>query len=93
MIEKKTYRIRDRKCGYGVFEKDHIISFGGTKIHYRVIGKGPSLLVLHGRFRNANDYKQLCRNLAHSFTVYAISHLKHGNKGVQGWITLCKKTG
>lgn len=91
MIEKKTFQIKDgRYSTYGAFEKQNVISFGGTKIHYRVIGKGPSLIVLHGSFKNTHDYEQLCSNLAHSFTVYAISHQEHGNQGVQGWIIICK---
>jgi pimeloyl-ACP methyl ester carboxylesterase len=94
MVEKKTYRIRERKYSkYGVLGKENIISLGETNVHYRVIGKGPSLVVLHGRFQSTNDYKRLCRDLAHSFTVYAINHRGTGSRGVQGWITICKRTG
>lgn len=78
---------------YHLIEKENIISFKGTNIHCRVIGKGPSLVVLHGKFKNTYDYERLCHNLAHWFTVYGINHRGNGSNKVQGWITVCKKTG
>jgi hypothetical protein len=73
--------------------KEHVVVLDDSPIRYRVIGKGPSILVLHGMFHTAYDFHRLCNNLAKFFTVYAIKQHDRGNKAVQGWITLCKKTG
>jgi pimeloyl-ACP methyl ester carboxylesterase len=66
------------------FENENVVSLDGTKISYRVIGKGPSLVVVHGMFRTAENYDRLCRCLADSFTVYAMNRRGRGNSGNQG---------
>ncbi|MCH5584610.1 hypothetical protein MK805_06460 [Shimazuella sp. AN120528] len=92
MIKQRTYHNLERKT-YSMVEKNNVVSLNGTNIPCRVVGKGPSLVVLHGKFRSTYDYEKLCRNLAHRFTVYGINHRGHGGNVVQGWITVCKKTG
>lgn len=94
MLDKK-YRVREQTHRkYRVFRKVKTIPLDGSQFHCRVIGKGPSLVVLHGKFKNTYDYEKLCHNLAHWFTVYGINHRGNDESNeVQGWITICKKTG
>jgi pimeloyl-ACP methyl ester carboxylesterase len=87
---KKIYKICEKR---GVWEQNNTISFHEANIPCRIIGKGPSLVVLHGKFQNTYEYERLCHKLAHQFTVYGINHRGHDGSNVQGWITICKKIG
>jgi hypothetical protein len=84
----KQWKIAVRESG-----KMHVVALDGKAIRYRVVGKGPSILVLHGMFHTGYDFDRLCRKLAKFFTVYGIKQHDRENTAVQGWITVCKRIG
>ncbi|MCB8882654.1 alpha/beta hydrolase [Acidisoma cellulosilytica] len=47
-----------------------VTSADGTSIGYRMIGKGPGLILVQGAMGTATNYDELARSLAASFTVY-----------------------
>ncbi len=47
-----------------------VTSADGTSIGYRMIGKGPGLILIQGAMGTATNYDELARSLAASFTVY-----------------------
>jgi pimeloyl-ACP methyl ester carboxylesterase len=59
-------------------------STDGTIISYKVLGKGPGLLIIHGGFRSAVHYLRLAELLSSSFTVYIMDRRGRNNSGPQG---------
>src|SRR5215471_7108986 len=47
-----------------------VSSKDGTKIHYRQIGSGEGLVLVHGGMMYSNNFMLLAESLAHDFTVY-----------------------
>lgn len=63
---------------------DKITSLDGTDIEYYKFGTGPSLIIIHGSFRAAENYTKLAECLAQKFTVYIINRRGRGKSGDQG---------
>lgn len=49
------------------------------KLHYRVVGDGPPLLILHGLFGSSDNWQTHARKYAEHFTVYLIDQRNHGH--------------
>lgn len=49
-----------------------------TTLYYEVFGAGTPLLLLHGNGEDHTIFTELCRELSHDFTVYAIDSRGHG---------------
>lgn len=54
-------------------------SVGKTRIAYRVLGRGPALVFLHGVFSDGSMYDRFLRLLARHYTVYAPDLPFHGH--------------
>lgn len=68
-----------------LLEKNNVVSEGrdfllsdGRKIHYRVLGKGPALLLIHGLNMGLGQWHAVLGQLAARHTVYAIDCLGSG---------------
>ncbi|MCX8091229.1 MAG: alpha/beta fold hydrolase [Verrucomicrobiae bacterium] len=48
------------------------------KLHYRKIGSGPPLLVLHGLLGSLDNWQPVTQRLAERFTVFALDLRNHG---------------
>ncbi|MCJ8010415.1 alpha/beta hydrolase [Paenibacillus sp. KQZ6P-2] len=66
------------------FVSGNVVSADGTMIGYRVIGKGPGLVIVHGTARKGENYEVLARELAGRFTVYVMDRRGRGGSGPQG---------
>ena len=64
----------------GHYTTDTVTSKDGTIIHYRQLGQGPALVILHGAMESAQSHMQLAEALADAFTVYLPERRGH-------WIT------
>jgi pimeloyl-ACP methyl ester carboxylesterase len=49
------------------------------KLHYRILGEGPPLLILHGLFGSSDNWQTHARKYAEHFTVYLIDQRNHGH--------------
>jgi pimeloyl-ACP methyl ester carboxylesterase len=58
-----------------------VISKDGTTIGYRQLGRGPSVVVLHGAMESAQSHRQLAEALASDFTVYLPDRRGRGLSG------------
>lgn len=48
------------------------------KLHYRTLGEGAPLLILHGLFGSGDNWQSLARQYAEHFKVYLIDQRNHG---------------
>ncbi|WP_027418985.1 alpha/beta fold hydrolase [Crocinitomix catalasitica] len=49
------------------------------KLHYRKIGEGEPLIILHGLFGSADNWQTLGKKFAEHFTVYFVDQRNHGH--------------
>lgn len=49
------------------------------KLHHRILGEGPPLLILHGLFGSSDNWQAHARRYAEDFTVYLIDQRNHGH--------------
>jgi pimeloyl-ACP methyl ester carboxylesterase len=66
-----------------------VVSADGTRIGYQRLGTGtppraPSLIVVGGAMRTAQEYLPLARQLAQACTVYVVDRRGRGDSGPQG---------
>jgi len=66
------------------FETDFITSSDGTKIGYRYIGTGPSVMLVHGALQSSLNFTKLAKALSASFTVYVPDRRGRGLSGAYG---------
>jgi pimeloyl-ACP methyl ester carboxylesterase len=59
-----------------------ILNVGDAKLHYEVYGKGPPVLLLHGGFGSAADWKTYIRTLRRHYQVIAIDTRGHGRSEI-----------
>lgn len=48
-------------------------------LHYRVLGEGPALVVLHGLFGSGDNWQTLAREFSAHFKVYVVDQRNHGH--------------
>lgn len=48
-------------------------------LHYRVLGKGAPLVILHGLFGSSDNWQSQAKNLAEFYTVYLVDLRNHGH--------------
>src|SRR5512133_2849643 len=61
-----------------------VVSADGTRIGYRCLGQGPSVIVLHGAVNASQHMMKLGRALADAFTVYLPDRRGRGMSGAFG---------
>jgi pimeloyl-ACP methyl ester carboxylesterase len=61
-----------------------VYSQDGTNITYYSMGKGPSIIVIHGMFSTSEDLRMLAQELSDSFTVHVVERRGRGRSGPQG---------
>ena len=61
-----------------------VVSADGTKIGYRCLGRGPSVILLHGGVNASQHMMKLGRALADAFTVYMPDRRGRGMSGAFG---------
>lgn len=61
-----------------------IISKDGTRIGYRKLGRGPGLILVHGAMQSSQNFMELGKALADSFTVYIPDRRGRGMSGPHG---------
>ena len=49
------------------------------KLHYRNIGEGEPLIILHGLFGSADNWQTLGKKFADNFSVYFVDQRNHGH--------------
>lgn len=49
------------------------------KLHYRVLGEGEPLFILHGLFGSADNWQTLGKRFAEHYTVYFVDQRNHGH--------------
>jgi pimeloyl-ACP methyl ester carboxylesterase len=49
---------------------ESVVSADGTVIHYRRLGQGPGIVLLHGSMESAGSHMALANAMANEFTVY-----------------------
>ncbi|MES2627601.1 MAG: alpha/beta fold hydrolase [Bacteroidota bacterium] len=49
------------------------------KLHYRKLGSGKPLIILHGLFGSSDNWQTLGRKYAETFTVYLVDQRNHGH--------------
>lgn len=59
-------------------------SMDGTDIGYRMLGKGPGLVLVHGAFRASQHYLRLAGYLSDAFTVYIMDRRGRNGSGPKG---------
>lgn len=81
---------------------DTMSSGDGTVIHYKQLGKGPGIIMLHGSMESSGSHRELASALADAFTIYLPDRRGHHaggskcysmEKEVQDLDALLKKTG
>lgn len=65
-------------------ERKTIKSMDGTIISYKVIGKGPGLVIIHGAFRGSQHYIKLAKHLSNSYKVYILDRRGRNYSGPKG---------
>lgn len=65
-------------------KEDFVKSTDGTVISYKVIGKGPGLVIVHGSFRASQHYMRLATYLSDAFTVYIVDRRGRNKSGQKG---------
>jgi pimeloyl-ACP methyl ester carboxylesterase len=66
------------------YSLDSVASKDGTSIHYRQLGHGPGIVLLHGSMESAASHMGLAEALADTFTVYLPERRGHSLKDIQG---------
>lgn len=66
------------------FTHSTVVSKDGTTIGYQSVGKGPSLIVIHGALSASNDFTTFAQALSDSFTVHVMDRRGRGWSGPQG---------
>ncbi|NOU86558.1 alpha/beta fold hydrolase [Paenibacillus sp. LMG 31460] len=66
------------------FAHSTVVSKDGTTIGYQSIGKGPSLILIHGALSTSNDFTKFARELSDSFRVHVMDRRGRGGSGPQG---------
>jgi pimeloyl-ACP methyl ester carboxylesterase len=61
-----------------------VTSRDGTTIGYRLLGRGPGVVLLHGIMESGQSHLQLAERLADAFTVYLPDRRGRGLSGPQG---------
>ncbi len=51
------------------------------KLHFRKLGKGQPLVILHGLFGSSDNWQTLARKFAENFCVYLVDLRNHGHSG------------
>lgn len=54
------------------------VKIQGINLHYRKIGEGPPLIIIHGIFGDSREYTKFSKFLEKIFTVYSIDLPMHG---------------
>ena len=54
------------------------VSINGRQVHYRIAGRGPVLLLIHGIGDNSSTWEPIMTRLASKYTVIAPDMLGHG---------------
>jgi len=49
------------------------------KLHYRKIGEGKPLFILHGLFGSSDNWQTLGKKFAENYTVYFVDQRNHGH--------------
>lgn len=49
------------------------------KLHYRKLGKGQPLVILHGLFGSSDNWQSLAKKFAENFEVYLVDQRNHGH--------------
>jgi pimeloyl-ACP methyl ester carboxylesterase len=60
------------------YTSSFVTSKDGTKIHYREIGSGKGLVLVHGAMQYSDNFMPLAKLLANDFTVYIPDRSGHG---------------
>ena len=63
------------------YTTDFVTSKDGTKIHYRQIGSGSGIILVHGGMMYAQNFMNLAKLLANEFTVYIPDRRGRGLSG------------
>jgi len=58
-----------------------VVAPDGTTIGYRVVGSGPSDVLLHGAGRSSGSFSKLAKELSGEFTVYVPDRRGRGMSG------------
>ncbi|MFC5603897.1 alpha/beta hydrolase [Sporosarcina koreensis] len=66
------------------FTTGNITSKDGTRIGYRQLGRGPSLILVHGGLQAAQNLMLLAKELSDEFTVYIPDRRGRGISGLPG---------
>lgn len=48
------------------------------KLHFRKIGEGPALIIIHGLFGMLDNWMTIARKLSETYTVYLVDQRNHG---------------
>ena len=48
------------------------------KLHFRSLGQGPALIILHGLFGSSDNWQTLAKRFAEHYTVYLVDQRNHG---------------
>jgi len=67
------------------YTSDFVTSNDGTKVHYRILGSGEGLILVHGGMRSAQSFLKLAHFLSDSFTVYIPDRRGRGLSGDYGY--------
>lgn len=70
--------------GTGGVTTGSVVSADGTRIGYRCLGQGPSVILLHGGVNASQHMMRLGRSLADAFTVYLPDRRGRGMSGAFG---------
>jgi len=65
---------------------EDFITYKKTPIHYSVIGKGNSIVLLHGFLENSSMWKEIAPVLAKNHRVISIDLLGHGKTACLGYV-------
>jgi pimeloyl-ACP methyl ester carboxylesterase len=63
------------------FKIEFVTSIDGTKIGYRKIGTGPSVILVHGALQSSLNFTELAKALSNDFTVYIPDRRGRGLSG------------
>ena len=70
---------------------EHFITYKGTNVHYYELGKGKSIVLLHGFLEDSNMWKDIATLVAKTHRVVCIDLLGHGKtEPVEGVYTMDK---
>jgi pimeloyl-ACP methyl ester carboxylesterase len=72
------------------YSTDFVTSKDGTKIHYRQIGSGSGLILVHGGMMYSQNFMYLAKLLANEFTVYIPDRRGRGLSGANVDIHILK---